>query len=113
MHVCMYVCMYIIMHQPYHFNCINNVLNIDDGETFDSTDEETILNAAYCLLFPGKCLDLSALLVAKKFRHRGNKEGAVSALKLLEKDGLGKLIPKTAHRGASTVSTAIIRTYKQ
>ena len=60
-------------------------------EASDNADEETIANAAYCLLLPGKTLDLSALLVAKKFRYRGNKEGAISVLKLLEKDGLGKV----------------------
>ena len=41
----------------------------------------------------------------KKFRSRGNKGGAVAAMKLLENDGLGKLIPKTAHRGAAAVSS--------
>ena len=86
-----------------HVDCYCIIL--DDTET---TDKEAINNAAYCLTLPGRSLDLSALLVAKKFRYRGNKEGAISALKLLERDDLGKLIPKTAHRGASTVSIYVI-----
>ena len=35
--------------------------------------------AAYCMLLPGKELNLSALLSAKKFRRRGNKDGAGSS----------------------------------
>ena len=34
---------------------------------------------AYCLLLPGKKLHLSAFLTAKKFRGKGNKDGAVNA----------------------------------
>ena len=48
--------------------------------------------AKYCLLLPGKSLHVSALLAAKKFRTRGNKEGAIAAFNELEKVGLGKLI---------------------
>ena len=60
--------------------------------------------AAYCLLLPGKVLNLSALLQAKKFRGKGNKEGAVAALEELHKAGLGKLISADSRRGASSVS---------
>ena len=59
--------------------------------------------AAYCLLLPGKVLNLSALLQAKKFRGKGN-EGAVAALEELHKAGLGKLISADSRRGASSVS---------
>ena len=40
-------------------------------------------NEASCLTLPGNPLDVSALLQDKKFRHRGNKEGALQAMKVL------------------------------
>lgn len=46
---------------------------------------------AYCLLLPGKSLNLSELLHAKKFRGRGNKDGALLAFRQLETAGLGYL----------------------
>ena len=52
----------------------------------------TISNATYCLLLPGPILNLSTLLVTKKFRARGNKEGALTAMKMLQDDKLGRLI---------------------
>ena len=45
----------------------------------------------YCLKLPGKQLNLSALLYAKKFRAYGYKSGAVDAFKELEAEGLGVL----------------------
>ena len=56
----------------------------------------TVSNAKLCLLQPGRTLDLSTLLILKKCRCRGNKEGALAAMRLLEREGLGKLIPKCA-----------------
>ena len=47
--------------------------------------------AAYCLLLPGKTLHISALLTAKIFRDKGNKEEAVRAIRLLESAGLGEV----------------------
>ena len=64
-------------------------------------------NQTFCLLLPGSTLDLSSLLQSKKFRSRGNKDGALTAMKALEADGLGKLLDKGAHRGTSVVSTAV------
>ena len=55
-------------------------------------------------MLPGKILNLSALLQAKKFRGKGNKEGAVAAFQELEQTGLGKLISEDSRRGASSVS---------
>ena len=43
----------------------------------------TIINATYCLLLPGPILNLSTLLVNKKFR---------AAMKMLQDDKLGRLI---------------------
>ena len=52
---------------------------------------------ALCLTVPGAVLDLSALLKDKKFRNRGNREGALKAMKILQDEGLGKLEEKRTH----------------
>ena len=47
------------------------------------------------LTLPGHCLDVSLLVnKQKKFRTRGGREGALSAMKNLEEKGLGKLVLK-------------------
>ena len=66
--------------------------------------DQSSSNAKYCLLLPGSSLDLSALLACKKFRSHGNKEGALTAMRVLEENGLGRLVKKGSHRGASAVS---------
>ena len=48
--------------------------------------------AGFCLTLPGKTLYLKALLAAKKFRNRGNKEGALAAFYQLEEEGLGTVL---------------------
>ncbi len=54
-------------------------------------------NEAFCLTLPGNLLDVSKLLnKEKKFRHRGNKEGALQAMRNLQEDGLGNLEEKQA-----------------
>jgi hypothetical protein len=57
---------------------------------------------------PGKQLVLSVLLQAKKFRGRGNKEGAVAALKELERAGLGELEVNDMQRGTNSVCNTAI-----
>ena len=47
--------------------------------------------AGLCLTLPGRTLHLKALLAAKKFRNRGNKDGALAAFYQLEEEGLGKV----------------------
>lgn len=59
-------------------------------------------NAAYCLNLPGGTLYLTPLLAAKKFRGRGNKDGAIRAFQLLEKDGLGKTFVFGSAKGSGT-----------
>lgn len=71
----------------------------DDDERM--TDDEKI--AAYCLLLPGKKLFLTPLLAAKKFRNRGNKDGAVRAFELLEEQGLGQTFVVGATKGTTQV----------
>ena len=48
-------------------------------------------NAAYVLTLPGSVMDLTTLLNSKKFRGRGNKEGAIRIFQLLQEDQLGQL----------------------
>lgn len=45
----------------------------------------------FCLTLPGRELHLPSLLLAKKFRNRGNKEAALAAFRKLESEGLGTL----------------------
>lgn len=59
---------------------------------------------AYALLLPGATLNLSSLLMRKKFMGKGNKEGAVEAFKELQKAGLGQLLEVKAQRGTACVS---------
>ena len=61
--------------------------------------------AAYCLSLPGKTLFLTHLLSLKKFRKRGNKDGALRAFYKLEEEGLGKLLEVTRSKGSQCVSS--------
>ena len=65
---------------------------IDIGLTETSSEGTSECSTpGYCLKLPGKRLNLSALLYAKKFRAHGYKSGAIAAFKELEKAGLGTL----------------------
>ena len=71
--------------------------------------------ASFCLSkLQGKRLDLGSLLASKKFRGRGDKEGALVAFRELEKAGMGRLITSGATSGASSVcmhTSTIIYTF--
>ena len=67
--------------------------------------------AVYCLQLPGKTLYLTPLLAQKKFRKRGNKEGAVRAMYQLEAEGLGKTIEVGGSKGTTVVSNINRTTY--
>lgn len=60
-------------------------------------------NAAYSLLLPGKVLYLNALLAMKKFRDRGNKEGAVQGFYALQAADLGQVVERKPQRGTNMV----------
>ena len=49
-------------------------------------------------------LYLSALLASKRFRDKGNQDGAVRAIKMLEEAGIGRVLEDKPPRGASIVS---------
>jgi hypothetical protein len=70
--------------------------------------DEAYSNAAYSLLIPGRVLNLSALNSQKKFRDRGNKQGAIKGWQLLEQSELGKLHDMKAQRGTDRVSTNVL-----
>lgn len=49
-------------------------------------------------------LYISALLASKRFRDKGNKDGAVRAIKMLEEAGIGRVLEDKPPRGATVVS---------
>ena len=85
----------LVTHLLSHL-CLENLTDLNASEE-DST-------CAFCLLLPGKILYLSPLLAMKKFRKRGNKEGAIGSFYKLESEGLGKVLEVRGARGTSTVS---------
>ena len=60
--------------------------------------------AGYCLTLPGKTLYLSPLLALKKFRNKGNKDGAVRSFYRLQDEGFGKVKEIVGSKGATAVS---------
>ena len=65
----------------------------------------SVSNEALVLCLPGKKLDVSFLInKKKKFRNRGGRDGAMAAMRQLEKEGLGKLAVRNA-KGSIKVHT--------
>lgn len=60
-------------------------------------------NASFSLLLPGKVLYFNALNELRKFRGRGNKEGAKRAWQYLQEAGLGTFKTQKAARGTAQV----------
>ena len=87
----------ILLH--YSISTYVHFIGSDDGGNVISA-------AAFTILQPGKILDLSAMLKAKKYSARGNKDGAIKAMKKLQSDGFGMLKKKDMQRGAAAVSCA-------
>lgn len=65
---------------------------------------EDDVRAGYCLTLPGKTLYLSHLLALKKFRKRGNKDGAVRSFFRLQEEGLGRVKEIVGNKGVAAVS---------
>ena len=64
-----------------------------------------ISNESFVLTLPGKCLDVSIICnKRKKFWKRGGIDGALEAMKRLEKAGLGDLTLKSS-KGSVKVSS--------
>ena len=79
-----------------------HVGNINGDLTPEAIEDST---AGFCLKIQGKTLYLTPLLAMKKFRKRGNKEGALSAFHKLEQERLGKLRTQEGSKGPTSVST--------
>jgi len=68
-----------------------------------NSDSQARACGTVSLLTSGRVLHLSALLILKRYREKGNKAGAVKGYQLLEQEGLGKLIEMKPQRGTSVV----------
>lgn len=75
------------------------------GGPEDNTTPNENATAAMTILLSGKVLKLTPLLNAKKYRNRGNKDGALRAFYQLEEEGLGTVVEIEGGRGSSTVKT--------
>ena len=64
-------------------------------------------NATFSLLLPGNVLYFNALNELRKFRGRGNKDGAKQAWECLQNAGLGSFATQKAARGCAQVRTTI------
>jgi hypothetical protein len=84
---------------------INNEIQLLQTEPKSTIPKDSTKssNEAFVLTLPGKCLDVSTLVnKKKKFRSRGGREGAMQAMRQLEEDGLGKLVPKKTKGSVKT-----------
>ena len=62
-------------------------------------NQDSCSTPAHCLRLPGRKLNLTALLYAKRFRNHGYKKGALAAFRELEEAGLGVLEDKKTKSG--------------
>ena len=95
------VTLYVYLYLMYKCDILNVCFLVDDVKTMPpSQDDET---AAFCLSLPGRTF-LSPLLALKKFRKKGNKDGALRAFYCLQEEGLGKVLELSGTKGVSSVS---------
>ena len=83
------------------------------GLTETPPESPDIDTAGYCLTLPGKKLYLTPLLAQKKFRKKGNKDGAVRAFYLLQEEGLGKVLEVAGSKGACVSIFTFHQQYQQ
>ena len=62
-----------------------------------------IYGCLHSQLLPGQTLFLSPLLAQKKYRKKGNKDGAVRSFFQLENEGLGKTLEIGGTKGTTLV----------
>ena len=89
-------CVHTYIHMYIH-TCIFTMTLFSGSvaKTPSSLSQNQSSNEAFVLSLPGKQLDVSSLVnKKKKFRSRGGRDGALSAMKSLEDNGLGKLVVK-------------------
>ena len=82
--------------------------SIDSSHPTTYSNGQAKANASFILLQPGKTMYLNALLEKRKFCDRGNKDGVVRGLKLLQEPGLGNLIEIKPQRGANMVTSLFL-----
>lgn len=80
---------------------------VDQVENKPPEEDQANANATLCLTIPGKVLHLTALLTIRKFRKKGDKEGALAGFRALEKANLGMVEAINPRRGTSVVSTML------
>ena len=78
---------------------------VDLAESPASQDMDTA--GFFCLTLPGQTLYLTPLLALKKFRKRGNKDGAIRAFYCLQEQGLDKVLEIGGNKGTSSVSVCM------
>lgn len=78
-----------------------------------NSDSQARACATISLLTPGCVLHLSALLILKRYRDKGNKAGAVKGYQLVQQEGLVELVEIKPQRGASIVCTVVVWLYAQ
>lgn len=96
------MCTDLISCYRYMYDCVH--YNTGDAAMEGLCGDEATATA-YCLQLHRKVLYLSPLLAQKKFRKRGNKDGAVRAFCHLEAEGLGKVLEVGYGKGTSVAST--------
>jgi hypothetical protein len=75
---------------------MRNILTNDDDECQVNVKTPVSVET-FCLTLPGQELHLPSLLHAKKFRNRGNKDGALTAFRKLAEEKLGNLTGNNPH----------------
>ena len=73
-----------------------------------TADEQAQENATICLTVPEKTVHLSALLNKRLFRNKGDKDGGVAGLRVLEKENLGKMESINPKRGSTVVGIILL-----
>ena len=92
-------------HSGSHINSCSIFHTVDLAESPPASQD--VDTAGFCLTLPGQTLYLTPLLALKKFRKRGNKDGAIRAFYRLQEEGLGKVLEIGGNKGTSSVSVCM------
>ncbi|XP_065891537.1 uncharacterized protein [Dysidea avara] len=79
--------------------CIHTAFMAGRSTSLSKTQELKTSDENFFLVFPGSVLILSDIINARRFKSRGKKDEAVTALTALQNDGLGTLsdLPSSKH----------------
>lgn len=83
--------------------CIHTAFMAGRSTSLCKSHESKSSDENFFLMFPGNVLILSDIINARRFRNRGKKEEALTALTILQNDGLGMLsdLPSSKHSAHS------------